>query len=482
MNRRRELLVCCLAAAALVLLRSLLPVLYEGYYFDSDQAIVGLMAKRAAAFQEFPLFYSGLNYILAVEAWIITPFFWMARPSVAVMRLPLVALNVAVAIWLVAAISRRLALRPVLAFVAALPFIIPTPATGNTLLEAAGACIEPFVYVLLLWQLRRVPIAFGALLAIGYLHREFVIFAVPALILAEGAYRSLWTRATVRYAAKAAFGFALVYLVVDDLKMHLSGGTLALQTASLRGQMCFDAGWGLRVRALLTDAYPALLGGAPIHLQQIRMNTPLVTGHAILGWLAGATLLVMLARIVTLRVRSGNNAAPEPGFAAYLAWIGLFTAAIYPLSCNVIFGAPPILRYLLLGILLPVGVCAMFLSRESSPRLRAAVVAVFVLWAGVNLADHVRLIREIVASPPPNEHRALADYLVDHRIRYARAIYWDAYIVDFLARERVIVASVDVARIQDYQRQVDEHAGDAWMLERLPCEGGTRIASWCVRR
>ena len=154
MNRRRELAICIVSAIALVLLRSLLPTVYEGYYFDSDQAIVGLMAKRAADFQEFPLFYTGLNYILAVEAWIITPFFWIARPSVALLRLPLVAMNIAVAIWLVVATSRRLALRPALAFVAALPFIVATPATGNTLLEAAGACVEPFVYVLLLWQFR----------------------------------------------------------------------------------------------------------------------------------------------------------------------------------------------------------------------------------------------------------------------------------------------------------------------------------------
>jgi hypothetical protein len=481
MNRRRELLLCTAAAVALVLVRSIVPTLYEGFYFDSDQAIVGLMAKRAAAFQEFPLFYSGLNYILAVEAWIITPFFWIARPSVAVMRVPLVALNVAVAVWLVAAISRKLGLRPALAFVAALPFIVPTPATANTLLEMAGACVEPFVYMLLLWQLRRRPLAFGALLAVGYLHREFVIFAVPALILAEGGYRSYLTRAAIRHAAKAAFGFALVYLVVDDLKMHLSGGTLALQSASLRGQMCFDAAWATRLRALLTDAYPALLGGAPVHLQQIRMNTPLATGHAAVGWVVVATLVLMLARLAIVR-QPVRHAAPEPGFAAYLAWIGLFTAAVYPLSCNVVFGAPPILRYLLLGILLPVGVCAMFLSREPSPRLRTAAVAVFVLWAGVNLVDHARLIRDTVTHPPANEHRVLADYLADQHIRYARATYWDAYVIDFLSRERVIVASWDVMRIEDYQRQVDDHGADAWRLERLPCEGGTRIASWCVKR
>jgi hypothetical protein len=349
MTRRRELVVCATAAVALVLLRSVVATVYEGFYFDSDQAIVGLMAKRASAFREFPLFYSGLNYILAVEAWIITPFFWVARPTVTVVRLPLVALNVLVAVWLVVAIGRRLSLRPAMALVAALPLIMPTPATSNQLLEAAGACVEPFVYVLLLWQIRRRPLAFGVLLAIAYLHREFVIFAVPALILVEGSDRSNWSRAAVTHAATAALGFGLVYLIVDDLKLHLSGGSLALQAASLRGQMCFDAGWFSRARSLLTEAFPALIGGAPIALQQIRMNTPLVTGYWFVAGLVVAALVVMVTRIA-MTFSTRRDQLPEARFGAYLAWIGCFTACAYPLSCNVILGMPPLLRYLLLAI------------------------------------------------------------------------------------------------------------------------------------
>jgi hypothetical protein len=323
-------------------------------------------------------------------------------------------------------------------------------------------------------------------LAVGYLHREFVIFVLPALVLAERVYRRCWTRPALAYAARAAFAFALVYLVVDDVKMHLSGGALALQAAALRGQMCVDANSLSRIRELVTGAYPALLGGVPTNLQRIRMNTPLVTGYTAVGWLVVATLALMLGRIVLARraaLEAPEASIPrEPGFAPYLAWIGLFTAAAYPLSCNVTFGNPPVLRYLLLGLLLPVGVAAAFFQRERSARLRTAAAAVFVLWAGVNLFDHLRLVRATVAQPPLNEHRVLADFLVDQRIRYARAIYWDAYIVDFLSRERVVVTAWDVMRIQDYQRQVEDHAADAWLLERLPCEGSMRVASWCVKR
>jgi hypothetical protein len=103
-----------------------------------------------------------------------------------------------------------------------------------------------------------------------------------------------------------------------------------------------------------------------------------------------------------------------------------------------------------------------------------------VLWGAVNLWDNLRLIREAVHDPPGSEHRVLVDYLLQQRIRYARAIYWDAYMVDFLSGERIVTASVDVIRIPEYQKLVDEHAGAAVNLERLPCSGSRRVASWCV--
>jgi len=87
-----------------------------------------------------------------------------------------------------------------------------------------------------------------------------------------------------------------------------------------------------------------------------------------------------------------------------------------------------------------------------------------------------------MVEPPGSEHRVLADYLVAHRIRYARAIYWDAYVIDFLTRERVITASVDIVRIPEYQKEVDLHGDAAVNLARLPCQGQERVASWCVER
>jgi hypothetical protein len=478
---RRERLTVMAVAVLLVLLRSVVPTIYEGFYFDSDQAIIGLMAKHLSGFERFPLFYDGLNYILGVEAWIIAPFFWIARPTVAVMRVPLVALNALVAVWLIAAFSRRLGLRPFVAFVATLPFVMPTPVVASQLVETAGACVEPFVYVLLLWYLRHRPLAFGSVLALGFLHREFTIFAVPALVIVEAASGDLRSVVNVRRAAWMAAGFGLVWVVVDDLKLRQSGASLGLQATSLAGQMCLAQGeWAGRAISVLTQALPALFGGTFTRLQDFRMNTEVTAGYAIVGWMVAIAITGMTARLLLSRFR-GRRTEQRNGFGVYLGLIGVFAACAYPLSCNVMPGQPPLLRYLLLGLLLPIGCCAAFMQRERSRTLRMVVAGVFVLWAAVNLVDNLRLIRASVNEPPSNEHRILADYLVSHQIRYAHAIYWDAYAVDFLSRERVIVASVDLIRIPDYQRRVDEHAASAYNLPRIPCVGD-QVASWCIQR
>ena len=85
-----------------------------------------------------------------------------------------------------------------------------------------------------------------------------------------------------------------------------------------------------------------------------------------------------------------------------------------------------------------------------------------------------------MSNPQPDPHQELTDYLLSQRIRYARADYWDAYIVDFLSRERVIVGSFGPVRIPDYEDRVNEHQDAAVTIERQPCEG-PQVAAWCVQ-
>jgi hypothetical protein len=479
---RRERLACFILAVLLILVRSFLATWYEGFFFDADQAIVGLMAKHASDLRAFPLHYYGQNYLLGVQAWIIAPFFWIARPSVAVMRAPLILLNIAVGLWLIERLRRAIGLAPYVALVAALPLLMPTPAVGTELLDASGASIEVLVYVALLWELRRRPLAWGAVLGVAVLHREFLIVAAPALALAEAVAGERPWRDWRRLGWMAA-GFALVWLVVDDLKMHLTGVTQSMQMASLGNQVCLDGESGSRVAALVREALPTVFGGRPMLPQWFRMSSPVPVGWAPVGWLVGVLGAVMAGAGV--RPQTGGSDArlgSDPGLPAYLVATGAFAAAIYPLSCNVALGYPPLLRYLLLELLIPVGLFAAFARRRPARALFRAVTAGIVLWTAVNLWDTARVVGYALRNPPASEHRAVTEYLLSHQIRYATAIYWDAYVIDFLSRERVTVASSDTFRIPDYQRAVEAHRPDVVHLERLPCTGFATVASWCLQR
>ena len=237
---RRESQFFGALAVLLVLVRAAAFTLSERISFNSDQAIVGLMAKHASEFRDFSFFYYGQNYMLAVQAWVMVPFFWIARPSVSVMRMPLVILNVAAALLLMRSLRGRIGLRPAVGFFAALPFIMPTPVVAGSFLGALGSTgVEPLLYLLILWSLRDRPFGFGALLVIGSLHREFTLYAVPALIVIQILDRSLWTRATGRWTVRMLSGFGLVWVILDYLRLHIEGASLLLHAQMPGSFVCF---------------------------------------------------------------------------------------------------------------------------------------------------------------------------------------------------------------------------------------------------
>jgi hypothetical protein len=476
----REARFFTVLSVGLVLVRSA-PFLIWGHIdFDSDQAIVGLMAKHVSEFRRFPLFFYDQNYMLGVQSWIIAPFFWVARPSIAVLKTPLVILNAVAAIVLMRTISSRAGLRPAVGFVAVLPFIVPTPVVSASYLQTLGSSgIEPLLYVLILWVLRSRPVAFGALLAIGFLHREFTMYAVPALALVHALDGSLFTRAALAWAARALAGFAAVWVALDYLRLHLEGLSLILQAQMLGRHACVEiAQLPARFRYVVDTAVPVLFGGTTMPLNTYGLRSSAVVGWAALGWLAGATLVGMLVRLAW-RWRSGR--AGDVRWGMYLATIGAIALAAYTVTCSLSIGAHPTVRYINLAVLVPIGVFAMLMAREPSRIVRSAAIAAFVLWGAVNLVDNVRVIREAAVHPAADPHRQLTDFLLGHQIRYARASYWDAYVVDFLSNERVIVGSFIPTRIPEYERLVEENRATAVQVVRKPCEGWTTIGAWCIQ-
>ena len=246
-------------------------------------------------------------------------------------------------------------------------------------------------------------VRFGALLAFGFMHREFTVYAMPALFLVELGEGGIWSTDTIRRTAWAAGGFSLVWLILDDVKLHLNGNSLFTQAQQLGMFLCLDRyTFAERLKYVFTDIWPVLTGGREMPLDHYAIRSSAVTGSVLIGWVTGLTLLLMLIRIAWLWKVTPRR--PPISFAAYLALAGLTAIVGYSMTCSYAY---PVVRYFHLALLLPIGCFATFVAWEPSSRWRNLAIAVFLLWGAANVADNVRLIRNAYVDPQPDPHGTL---------------------------------------------------------------------------
>jgi hypothetical protein len=474
--RRIELVAAIAAAWVLVLARSWVYLAYPHASFDSDQAVVGLMAKHLSEGRAFPLYLYGYNYMLAVEAWIAVPYFWIAGPTVPALRASIVGTNLAVVTLLIVGLQRWGGLRPLGGLLAATFFAFAPPDTTANLIDAGGGNIEPFLWVLALWFVRARPVWFGALLGAGVLNREFTAYAVPVLLAGQVWSGAVRKRETWRGWLVSAAAFAVVWLAV------LAGRPLAdLAGPGTRGR---DVGWQTstvdnishRIRidiaampggawTLLARDVPALVGGRPIETNLARQ------GRHWVRWMLAVAAVAFVARLAWLGVGrrvSLNRAA----MGWYVLGVGLMAVIGYALTrpVDVVTG-----RYLLLAIFLPVGAAAVWLALEPSHHVRHAVAAVVMAWAVASGVDNWRQYARYASGQIPDPMLEIIAALDARGVAVAKAQYWRAYKLTFMTQERIKVASSDIVRIEEYQR-LAEHEGERLVrLERQPCPGGTFV-------
>ena len=480
-------------AAGLVLLRSAVFVFFDAV-FDSDQAIVGLMAKHLSDGRTLPVFTYGQDYQLAIEAWLAAPLFWLFGPSVVALKLPLLAINIMLAVLLIALLERELGLRPVLGLLLTSLFILAPPGTTIYFLEASGGQVEPLFVALLLWVTRRRPFLFGTILAFGFLQRVFTAYALGALVLIELLDRSLFTTEGLRRKLQATVAFTAVWQGVGLLRAYMgsawgpatsgsyaylpisTSSSAALNADLLLDRFCFDA--GSLPSNLLNFAGPFLatmMGGRREPLVDFSIPNAGTQGLDGLWLLLGGTLLVAVGRIVWSAARGhGLPWHPRLRFATYLMLIGAQSSAVYVLSqCGRI--SADTMRYTLLTVLGLVGIVAYHAVVERRPLIRRVIWGVVGCWAVVALWGHTRLLTDFLRDPPVNNRRQLADYLVANDIRYGYADFWDVYTTVFFTGEKVILSSPSLWFIQEYEWIVQNHESGAVWITRDPCEGGTRV-------
>ena len=487
--RRREWIGAVLLASLLVAARCAVFIIYQQSFFDSDQAIVGLMAKHLIEGRAFPLFFYGQTYLLGVEAWIAAPFFLIGGPTVAALHTALMAVNLAIAALLIVCLVRWGGLRPFQAVAASLFFTLAPPFTGLLLIDANGANIEEFLYVLILWVLRDRPLWFGAILAIGVLNREFTMYAVPVLLAGQLLTGTLFRAARLRMWLVAAAAFLAVWQTVDVLKpfadvmgpgtrgtwVEPPGGS-AMDNLVDRAEIV-PREFPERMRVMATDYFPRQIGARAVE------SSTAPQGRDWMFWPLGLGLMAagLRALFLTIRCRLADGRRPATDFGWYLFGIGVLAAAVYIATRSIDRGL--IDRYMLLTIYAPVGVVALFLALEPRVWLRRGMVALLLAWASVSAVDHARLFARYWGGREPDELQRLADGLVARGIHVASAGYWRAYRVTFLARERVKVMSTDVSRIREYERLAEVEGNRLIQIRDTACASDQPpIGQWYLCR
>ena len=167
----------------------------------------------------------------------------------------------------------------------------------------------------------------------------------------------------------------------------------------------------------------------------------------------GGILAAALIRVAWIAVRDRRPIWQGAGaVATFLLLIGVQSGVVYAVArCGRL--EPDTVRYALLMLYTGVGAVALYFVYETHRVWRGAMVAVMVAWTATSVASHALLWDEYLRREPAAPHRALATYLVDHGIHYARSDYWTAYATTFLAGEKVVIASNDTVRIAAYQNR-----------------------------
>lgn len=481
--RAPELRTALAVSWLLVVTRSLVFIIFEHAHFDSDQAIVGLMAKHLSEGRAFPLFFYGQSYMLGVEAWWAVPFFWVAGPTVAALRVSIVATNLGVATLLVVGLNRWCGLRPWHAVIAAMFVTFPPPDTAASLVEAQGGNIEPFLWILLLWFVRERPFLLGSLLAIGFLNREFVIYAVPVLLAGQAWSRTLFRASTIRAWMFALIAFLATWQGVralEPLADVMGPGTRGAAAMATRGSQVENLsqrldvdvrGLPARTWTVVTTDVSGLLGGR--HLA----GAVAPQGR---DWFAYVLAIGLVAAIGRVGVLAGRHrsALPATTFGWYVLGIGVVAVLAYTATRP---AEEVIRRYLLLSLMIPVGLTALWLALEPQRLVRHAVVAFVIGWALLSGVDHWRQFDRYASGEVPNPMRDLVIALDIRGISVVEAPYWRAYKLSFLSGERIKAASTDVVRIMEYQTLAERSGPALVRIQEEPCDG-ERVAGWYLCR
>jgi hypothetical protein len=444
---------------------------WSDFYFDSDEAVAGLMAADIAAGRAFPLTIYGQQYLLPVPSWLAAPLFVLLSPSIFLLKLPLAIINVATVVLLIRALVRDAGLTWPAAFASTVFLALPAVLASSRLLENP----EPLLWAVLLWMARRRPLTAGLMAAVGYVNREFVAYAVAALLLVDLVFRmDPWPRWCRRWAIFGVTMMAAVELLRFLMRLApRTFGPSSWGVGLLSAQTVAE-----NARFLMTDMLPALFGFSAFPLRLLSISSRLLATVSWAAWPLGLSSLLLIP-VALWRMGQTLRRRPQPSaLPFYLILTGATSVIAFALFVRIPVGLP-LVRYLLLALFVPVGFTSLLLIPGHPVWQKWIAVLAVVVWLAVQGVAHGRLWYEFLSDCPPDSHQVLADYLESHHLTRGDGVFWAAYNVTFRTNGRVMIRAPEYTRIQwpPYW-----YSGDAqFSVDYEPrCADAVQVDEWWV--
>lgn len=427
-----SVLVVCLILRLLLLVGNVFP-------FDSDEAIIGLMARHILLGEQ-PVFFYGQSYMGSLDAWLVAALFALFGPSVLLIRIVQVLLFlVHVSLTFVLAErwsgSRRVAVLG--ALLMAIPPVLITLYTTVSLGGYGEVLILGDLVLLLGWKLAEDRAAhlgwwvgLGLVTGLGFWVLGLtIVYAIPVALLLVWRYRIRGWRAYVAGLLGFVLGSGVWWLY--NFNHSWSGLRALFDPVAEQSALAPVLPFGARVLGLLLIGLPGLLG---IRLPWLPGGLPvyvvpgIVAVYGVLAWFA-----IQQAR----RRRWGG--AYRLLWGVVLCLLGLLILSR--------FGSDPTGRYLLplytpLCIFGAAGLDALGKRWRWAPFAGLAVVIVMHLAGTVYAATGPQ---GLTAQFDPrlqygNAHdEELIAFLEENRGTRGYTHYWIAFKVAFLSDEKVIL-------------------------------------------
>ncbi len=404
-----------------------------GGYIEGDEAVVGIMALKIAAGEEFPLLMWEAHYGGTLTSYLGAALFRLLDPSPLALRVATLPLGL-IGIGAVTATARLLwGSGP--ALVAGAWLVAGPPLLVMLSGHAIGGYPETFCFsALTVWlgaRLTRSPatdtggardwILLGAAGGFGIYSHALVLPVLAGVLWALRRHRGNLTRRELWPLAAGLLAGLAPFLVHNVIHPGASALRLAGRVFDVsRGDVGAASSWW----GLATDLGPRYLLRLVKFPESVPANVPVLLGVDALGAALITVIAAGIALVAYLR------SAPSPGVpAALLGWCSVSTLVfLWILRLDLPRHLSPFY------VLVPLGLAGLW--ARSTRRWRILMCVGVALWLGANVS---RTLRDAAAVDRGMD--ALVDTLQARHLTSVYTDYWIAYPLMFLSGERILASA-----------------------------------------